>query len=1044
MRKNATKLAAVALSLALTVTSVNVASNSVSAAKAKKTTVKLNKTTATLKVGKKTTLKVRVKKKGTTKFKTVAAKKVTFKSSKKAVATVTAKGVVKAKKAGKATITATYNEKTYTCKVTVKKAAATEAPATEAPATEAPATEAPATEAPATEAPATEAPATLGKITELKATSASALQATFDAELPTDAVITVTKGSVEVSGKVAVDESKKVVTFTGDANLTAGTYTLTATLGEAKESKDVDVKDSYVAEIKVLNEVALTGKKTAASVDGSAAYIYYDVLNQYGESVRTSENIEWTTAPNDKTVDKSLGKITVTKDDGFTYGSQIYITGVHVKSGQSYSGSVTVGMAQAVNSVEFAGFLSTDDKTKKLENLPANFKKDTYYLLYKTADQNGNALDVNDSEFTYGNITFICDAPLVLDIDATAANQKVFTVDGEEYAAIPVNPGQYADKGGEVNITAISNKTGVKTTQNYVIGAAGVLKSLTLSSPASIVADGDSKVKIPYTAYDTDGNAVTNYETIVRSSNSLSLSASDNTTLVVKEENDGTAGIYWSDSATYNPKTAATYGESDVCNDVSRNISLTTVVVGGESSNMMMEVSDIRRPNAIKSVVLNDDKNDVIASGATTALDISGTTNGDGDWSTEFTYIDQYGAELDGEKATAFFAWTKSNEFGKGTEKGTYGIKVETTDDNHLGLASEKVYKDGKYISITASATGSAIDTVKYSIVRGSDAKGYDDVSKVKSVNYTIVPTDKIKNYTISGLDTCQALVTKYSSVANGKGITESENDPVPAVSLDANSNKWTGSGYTVTGTYDGKTVTLPESSYEVSDSSEVSATGDTMTGVTAGALVWSDLYDFGAYANPRKNATVDFVVNVLDATGAPKEPLTKTITVSDAEAKAVGLTFNVGYWDGVEDATYSANNTAITIRNAANGGTTDDQGLVSIGGDMYKGGVWLYALDQYGRQITTDILYTVSDIKENEGEFAHKKDNFVVNQNGTATASIEGAEIGDTFKLTAKVKGTTITDVLNITVTADKMAYISNAGNTADTALCTTLGINK
>lgn len=71
--------------------------------------VKLNKTKATVYVGKSTQLKV-----------TGTKKKVTWKSSNKKIATVTSKGKVTAKKKGTATITATVSGKKYTCKVTVK------------------------------------------------------------------------------------------------------------------------------------------------------------------------------------------------------------------------------------------------------------------------------------------------------------------------------------------------------------------------------------------------------------------------------------------------------------------------------------------------------------------------------------------------------------------------------------------------------------------------------------------------------------------------------------------------------------------------------------------------------------------------------------------------------------------------------------------------------------------------------------------------------------------------------------------------------------
>ena len=71
--------------------------------------VKINKTKATVYVGKTTTLKVSGTKKA-----------VKWKTSNKKVATVSSKGKVTAKKAGSATITAKVSGKSYKCKVTVK------------------------------------------------------------------------------------------------------------------------------------------------------------------------------------------------------------------------------------------------------------------------------------------------------------------------------------------------------------------------------------------------------------------------------------------------------------------------------------------------------------------------------------------------------------------------------------------------------------------------------------------------------------------------------------------------------------------------------------------------------------------------------------------------------------------------------------------------------------------------------------------------------------------------------------------------------------
>lgn len=76
--------------------------------------IKLNKTKVTLAKGKKVTLKATVAPSNAT------DKNVTFTSSNTKVATVNAKGVVTAKKAGKATITAKAGIKKATCKIVVK------------------------------------------------------------------------------------------------------------------------------------------------------------------------------------------------------------------------------------------------------------------------------------------------------------------------------------------------------------------------------------------------------------------------------------------------------------------------------------------------------------------------------------------------------------------------------------------------------------------------------------------------------------------------------------------------------------------------------------------------------------------------------------------------------------------------------------------------------------------------------------------------------------------------------------------------------------
>ena len=813
--------------------------------------------------------------------------------------------------------------------------------------------------------------------------------------------------------------------------------------------------------------------------DSTEAYIYYDVFNQYGESIRASENIEWTVSGNRKAVDKTTGKITVSKSatdkknesttkDTFTYGTQIYVTGVHVKSGKNINKVVTTGMAQSVNSIKFEGFVNNNEKTKKLENLPKDFAKNTYYLIYKTYDQNDNPLDVNDADYTYNNLTFICDSPLLLSINAKDA--KVFTIDGEEYAAVAVEPGQYVDKGGEVNITAISNKTGKNTTQNYVIGKGALLKSFVLSSPANVVADGDENVVIPYTAKDTDGNTITNYETIVRSTNSLTLTASEDTSLVVKEANDGTAVVLWSDDKK--DHAADNFSASSASDDVNRNISLTTVVVGGESSNMMLEVSDTRRPAAIKSIKLNDDNNDIIVNGNKATLTyLAGKDN-------TMVFLDQYGAELKGANATAFFNQAKSSDgFGKNKDK--YCIKVETATGSSLGLNTTTDATDN--ITLTANLSSKdkinekyTIDTVKFAIAKyDTSSEEYVAASKVKSVAYTIVSVNRVQNYVITDLDGKTGITTNLTTAENGKEKEDTPNAFADG-SLDVTAGK---KEFKVKGTFDGKTVTLPVTAYTVAGEADVeNASGsaftishkyktdnnefvldengnkvldstekDQLVKLNSNFLKWSDLYDYKTYGSPRKDAEADLKIKINKETHE-SEVITKTVTVSDEAAQIATLQFVKAYQGAQKEGILYPDMTKIsgaTIPEGMDdgwGGHSNGQAaydtLVRICGNQWAHNdgntLILLATDQYGSDMFAGnkVTFTVSDVKENTTDTAHVANNFTVNKNGTLNTYITGAEIGDTFTLTAKVSGTKLSTSIKITVGADKAAYIDQSGD--------------
>ena len=94
-------------------------------------------------------------------------------------------------------------------------------------------------------------------------------------------------------------------------------------------------------------------------------------------------------------------------------------------------------------------------------------------------------------------------------------------------------------------------------------------------------------------------------------------------------------------------------------------------------------------------------------------------------------------------------------------------------------------------------------------------------------------------------------------------------------------------------------------------------------------------------------------------------------------------------------------------------------------------GNVW--AEDQYGKEISgCSWTYSISDVKENAGVFAHLDKSFAINANDTDAVSVKGAELGDTFviKYTASKNGGSASVSVKVTVGSDTHAWITNGGD--------------
>ena len=334
-----------------TTVTVKLTYNKKSVTKKVKVTVKnpvkkitLKNTKKTLTVGKKFTLKVKAV---TPKN---ASKNVTFSTSKKSVATVSAKGVVKAKKVGNATITVKATDgsgKKAKCKVTVVAAVATQTPtssavvtatatatatATTAPTTAPTNTPAPTdtattpdTPAPTETAPATEAPVS-AKYTYkaadtnvslvAKAVSGDVVVYTFDLAQKDAKVDDTVKYTKSVNGAEATKETVKV---SEDINVDGITAVADRENKTLTANADKDQYESLVFTTKVVATTILKSDLEANGVEQTFDGETYKVTADAVDTAKETGKLAYTVNGDEKILKKTdivNGKVTL--DNGVT------------------------------------------------------------------------------------------------------------------------------------------------------------------------------------------------------------------------------------------------------------------------------------------------------------------------------------------------------------------------------------------------------------------------------------------------------------------------------------------------------------------------------------------------------------------------------------------------------------------------------------------------------------------------------------------------------------------------------------------------------
>ena len=846
-------------------------------------------------------------------------------------------------------------------------------------------------------------------------------------------------------------------TFVAGANFTTGTYIVTATSGDLSDTAEVEVTTQKVKTIEITSTTALTNSVNNQGLK-TEAYVYYKVYDQYDVDITENTAVEANASYNVKKVDRNTGCIILENVQGFRYNDLVTVSIVHTQTGTVATKSLNVGFEQYVDSVSVEGFLSLAEPTKLQSTLPAGFNKDEWLVLFKAYDQDGNEMDVDNYDFTTDITVTTPDtllvgtnsfkrADAVVDF-AAKGGAKTYTIDGQDYSAFTIQPGLYVDKGGTATLNIISNKTGKQSSAEIEIGAQGVLQSLVLLDPGTVT-DGDT-VTIPYTATTTTGETTTDFETIVRSTNTLSLTASSGI-LTISENDDGSAKIKWQDTDIANV--------GNYADNIDRPITFTPVVVGGETSNTTIYVSDYAYPVTITTTALPEYM--VQGTNSTATIDLG--ENG------KATYVDQYGRTMDAKTAQRKLLKIAkdggtSKDFAIVLEK-TAGTTIDASLSQNDGTGNitagtkgkeyYQLYKGGRIDAALGTLTVTTFDpttgshfadpavanTLKLSIETKKNGEAddkYAAAGKKLTETVTTVGLDKLTNFAIKPIGNIVPITTEASNYdnlreaisASGSAISESGNLTIGSVAA---------KDVTVTGTYNGATITVPSEFYADAAEAGANIAVDGTSVLTKGAnttIAVNKLYSTTAYE--RKTAELPVTVKVFnlkgDGSGVDMTSFNKvstTIGVQDGARKATTIKFYDSKAKEITAGTFNATGLDYNLTAASanlykiTAGVDQDIKVDHTGHNVY-----FAVFDQYGDLFNGGAdAFKITEIKENEGKYAHVSlEGFGVSANQTNNVAVTNAELGDTFTLTVSSDEASAT--IAITQGSDKQANVTNKAN--------------
>lgn len=397
----------------------------------------------------------------------------------------------------------------------------------------------------------------------------------FNKAVDTDKVKFAVKNGITTREvvKATFSEDKKSAVLEFATKLVDGASTVTVSgLG------DKDLVADFTATTEKIKDIVFTSDKLALGTDANNAVNYksvsvgYKIVNQFDEDVTKNSGgtLQFTAGKADTTASAVNGVLKLTSGTtNFQINESVFVNAVLNLGnyGITANKTFTVGQQALVDTVEILSVYNQDKKELNTSNV------EDFFILVDAKDQYGN--DVTLQQFKYG-------------VFANASNPTLFTIDKEKAVA---NVGPNKDKIGIPlvkpnlasgfiiegdNTVTITTLFGAKSATLAVpVKKAPTLSNIELSQPTTTVTTESKAIKVPFEAYDQNGNKLEKYDDI---KNSLILSASNGSNMFQIKQDFLTKKAYleWNATGT-NVNSPATLMATIINTTVSKQLQVRVV-----------------------------------------------------------------------------------------------------------------------------------------------------------------------------------------------------------------------------------------------------------------------------------------------------------------------------------------------------------------------------------------------------------------------------------------------------------------------------------